>query len=90
MSVVLGRDDNSPELGITFPLSLFSPSICPTDFPFANLSLCLLYMKVMLFEARDVFLSLILWCRGGNNKKLPCQTTTSTYFIYNLKRERRR
>ena len=54
MSVVLGRDDNSPELGITFPLSLFSPSICPTDFPSANLSLspslCLLYMKVMLFE----------------------------------------
>lgn len=52
MSVVLGRDDNSPELGITFPLSLFSPSICPTDFPSANLSLCLLYMKVMLFEAK--------------------------------------
>ena len=50
MSVVLGRDDNSPELRITFPLSLFSPSICPTDFPSANLSLCLLYMKVMLFE----------------------------------------
>ena len=38
MSVVLGRDDNSPELGITFPLSLFSPSICPTDFPSADLS----------------------------------------------------
>ena len=52
MSVVLGRDDNSPELGITFLLSLFSPSICPTDFPSANLSLCLLYMKVMLFEAK--------------------------------------
>ena len=52
MSVVLGRDDNSPELGITFPLSLFSPSICPTDFPSANLSLPLLYMKVMLFEAK--------------------------------------
>ena len=28
---------------------------------------------------------------GANNKKLPCQMTTSTYFIYShLKRERRR
>ena len=33
------RDDNTPDLGITFPLRLFSPSICPTDFPSDDSSL---------------------------------------------------